>query len=451
MALLRAVKDGDQAEFFRLVNEGADIYAYDAAGHSLRWHARQGGNRAILDALDMLESVHGRKIEEEAPDVPAVRSVAEGFCSCPEEPEVRMSDCREACRKLTVKDDESYDLKKELLDLLETGDPDEVDENGRTPLMLAIRLKAWEVAELLVKAGADVNLKDDEGHSALMMATEAGQERMMQVLLAHGAVINARDDDGRSPLHAAMEVPDAAVALLLIRQGADVDAQDKEGKTPLFLAVRDGNWELAEMLLHEGADPGGADSSGNTVLMLAATDGSGEKFLRDILKRDDVPKLVRMQNNDGWTSLHAAANAGNEKAAALLVRGGAEVNSLPPENKKSSKNKRRTPLMLAAEGGYVAIVDYLIRNGARVNTAVDFNNAYTLARKKNRKEVVALLKKHKIHRLTNEGLASQMITFAAAWGVLKCGVSVAALLSVVLGVVCSIPLYVVLEKFRKED
>jgi ankyrin repeat protein len=92
---------------------------------------------------------------------------------------------------------------KELL----AGDPaliDARDKDGSTPLHCATWKGQQEVADLLIKAGADVN--------------------------AH----NSNDHWGTTPLHAAAHANQAAIAQLLIDHGADVNAPDMNGRTPLF-------------------------------------------------------------------------------------------------------------------------------------------------------------------------------------------------------------------------
>lgn len=83
--------------------------------------------------------------------------------------------------------------------------------------------------------------------------------------------------------------------------------------------------------------------------------GQGELYEPDILKEGDVN--VRDSNN--LTALHWASFYGQLNTVQLLVKHGAQVNILGPEEE--------SPLILAASGGHHDIVGFLISHGADVN------------------------------------------------------------------------------------
>lgn len=91
-----------------------------------------------------------------------------------------------------------------------------VPEN--TPLHAALAGRNWEVAELLVASGADVNSLDSSGWSPLHHAAYGGNKDMVALLLAHGAEVNGKERNGRTPL--ATEKGRQEVAELLRRHGA---------------------------------------------------------------------------------------------------------------------------------------------------------------------------------------------------------------------------------------
>ncbi|MBI4399344.1 ankyrin repeat domain-containing protein [Candidatus Micrarchaeota archaeon] len=120
--------------------------------------------------------------------------------------------------------------------------------SGDTPLITAAKLGRAEIAEELIRAGADVKARDRElGETALHWAVCAYLYpsiiselylRTAELLIKHGADVNDRENEfGFSPLrliffpvfHADLY----SFAELLIRNGADPDLRTLEGrKTP---------------------------------------------------------------------------------------------------------------------------------------------------------------------------------------------------------------------------
>jgi ankyrin repeat protein len=105
------------------------------------------------------------------------------------------------------------------------------DRGGRTALMHAahgyrpnIRVPAStdhpEVAEFLIKRGADANARTDTGFVALFWAARYGHDRTLKVLIDHGADVNAKDRDGVSALKWATVNEQAKVIELLKAAGA---------------------------------------------------------------------------------------------------------------------------------------------------------------------------------------------------------------------------------------
>ena len=74
-----------------------------------------------------------------------------------------------------------------------------------TPLNYAARDGRVEEAQLLLAAGADVELAEANGMRPLLMALLNNQLAVARLLLAHGADVNADDFWGRTPLFAAVD------------------------------------------------------------------------------------------------------------------------------------------------------------------------------------------------------------------------------------------------------
>jgi ankyrin repeat protein len=140
--------------------------------------------------------------------------------------------------------------------LLDDGVPLEgikVWEYSVSPLHHATRCNKENVAQLLIKRGADVNAPNQDGNGPLYEAVYHGHHQMVRLLLESGANINQADKYGETVLHyaAAPVEEDLAMLELLLKSGADPNAKTNNGKTPLDRAVN--RTQIENMLRRYGA------------------------------------------------------------------------------------------------------------------------------------------------------------------------------------------------------
>lgn len=171
------------------------------------------------------------------------------------------------------------------------------DDNGETPLMSALYRGHTKIVDLLIDAGAPLDLFAAsatgriealdrvlaaskasvtqyayDGWTALHLAAFFGHADAAGRLLDAGADPRAksRNSLGNTPLHAATAGQHPAVALLLIARGADVHSTDAARHTPLHIAAENGLEDVVRALMAAGADPHAVDADEQTPLSRAA-------------------------------------------------------------------------------------------------------------------------------------------------------------------------------------
>jgi len=134
----------------------------------------------------------------------------------------------------------------ELLLLLEGNDMDYLDDQYKAhdmfPLMVHATIERQAgIIQALISKGADVNRLDVSGTSALHVACENLDYEIAKILLDAGANVSTFDQNNYTPLHWVMRrngSGDHMVGLLL-QYGADPDAGKSAGlTTPYEFAVR---------------------------------------------------------------------------------------------------------------------------------------------------------------------------------------------------------------------
>jgi ankyrin repeat protein len=125
--------------------------------------------------------------------------------------------------------------------LLDQGvDPKATEKWGGNALHHAAAWCLTGVAELLLKAGADVAALDIFKAPPLWDAAGTHQgdpTKLLQLLLKHGASLDGKDKEGNTPLHRAAGGT-LAVVKWLLQHGADPKAKNNDGHTPLQVARR---------------------------------------------------------------------------------------------------------------------------------------------------------------------------------------------------------------------
>lgn len=202
------------------------------------------------------------------------------------------------------------------------------------------------------------------------------------VLLLFAASLFANDPDGTTLLHYAVRNQDVAAVRRLLAEHAAPNAANRYGVTPLVLAVEQGNLDIVNALIAAGADVNHVLPEGETVLMTAARTGN-VAVLQALLK-----KGAPLEARDGFygeTALIWATASDHADAVAALLDAGAGVDTRSASASFARRNAgltrlslgEWTPLMYAARDGAMKAGAVLLKRGADVN-AIDPDNATSL-------------------------------------------------------------------------
>jgi ankyrin repeat protein len=140
--------------------------------------------------------------------------------------------------------------------------------DGRPALHQAVTLDCREIVKLFLHEGTKSDIfssVDGSGHrdeTALLTAAFWGRYEIAEMLIEHGANVNAKAKEGVAPLHEAARMGHVKLARLLLAHGADVNAKDDKGKTPLdWAGLHEGSPEINKLLLEHGGVRSRTDSS----------------------------------------------------------------------------------------------------------------------------------------------------------------------------------------------
>lgn len=163
-----------------------------------------------------------------------------------------------------VKQDDPVTVKA----LLARGfDPNTMEPQGQYGLHLALREPSLEVARVLIDwPKTDVNRLNGNGESALMLAALKGYQELAEKLIKKGADVNKT---GWTPLHYAATGGQLGIISLLLEHSAYIDAESPNGTTPLMMAAMYGTPAAVKLLLQEGADPQLRNAQGLSALQFA--------------------------------------------------------------------------------------------------------------------------------------------------------------------------------------
>lgn len=125
-----------------------------------------------------------------------------------------------------------------------------IGPNGQTLLHEAIARKKFDVAELLINLGIELNIQANNGKTALHYAAEFLAFDLARLLLNKGASIAYSDNYGNEALWTAVfaEKGNYRIVNLLIEWGANPAHKNKAGRSVIDFAIQTKNSALLNIL-----------------------------------------------------------------------------------------------------------------------------------------------------------------------------------------------------------
>lgn len=169
-----------------------------------------------------------------------------------------------------------------------------------------------EIAELLIQAGADVNIPDEHGQSLLIAAVRGCRKFGMGPTGRYGGYEFKCVCKGTGKV---------SMAELLLKHGANAEYKDTDGKTALDYVVEIGDDQMLAVFIQNVSQ-----ENLQNMFLKAITRGNEAvtNSLQNALSKKD--KALNFADSDGKTSLMYAAQAGNKKLVKMLVLAGADYN-----------------------------------------------------------------------------------------------------------------------------
>ncbi|KAJ8019835.1 Inversin [Holothuria leucospilota] len=272
---------------------------------------------------------------------------------------------------------------------------DEVDQFGRTPLMLTVLADQFDCAEVLLKNGANVDAKDHWQRTALHWAAYKGIYRFCWLLISRGAYWREKDHEELTALHLATKHTNTKCLTLILKElfVGEVDEQDVNKRTALHWSASYGNVEAVKILINEGSNIGIPDVDGKTPLHWAATAGDSPTATATVqVILDAEPSVINWQDYEGRTALHLAVADGNTNTVETLINFQTHLEKC---NVSVLDNMFRTPLHWAAVLGHTHMVNRLLDKKASFSSS-DGNGATALhyAAQNNHAETVEAFLSH---------------------------------------------------------
>ena len=240
-----------------------------------------------------------------------------------------------------------------------------VSKKGQSALHIAAMKNRIEIVEVLLNAGAKVNLQDKEGNTPLHYACYANKVESVSLLMKFGADPKIQNSKEETAMHKAAFICGEEIFDMLYLM-SNLEGVNHLGRKPLHVAARYQNLEFCRLLLGAKVQETPLDFEGNDPLMSCLKGLNSNEELERLF----ISKLQNTEfaNKKGEHYLHAAATTDKASAIISLLDAGAIVDC--------KDNACVTPLIRALRNRKKNAARVLVDNGADIS--VKDNDGRTL-------------------------------------------------------------------------
>lgn len=149
-----------------------------------------------------------------------------------------------------------------------------VNSEDEQPLYYAITFALWQVVDILLRGGVNVNQVFKNGLTPLQLAAAKYSQPVLRTILQYGPRVDQKSmPRGLTALHLAAEYGRTLAVRILLEAGASPHERSSSGSTPFYRAARSGSLDTLTALYEAGSDVNAATWDNRTPIFEAIESG----------------------------------------------------------------------------------------------------------------------------------------------------------------------------------